>query len=322
MFLGVADVRGAFPQSGSLEHDGLTRTFIYYEPNDLPAEPVPLVFVLHGGGQNAFVTMAGTHEGKWNDLADEEKFIVIYPEGRPDPVSTNEYHWNDCRADVTDPDTLSTEDDVGFVIELINWASSNFDIDANRIYAAGTSNGGLMAYRLAMELGDQIAAVAAIIANMAAESECATPTVPISVLIMNGTDDSLMPDDGGCVSVCPSGKGTVESTQDSVDFWVNLNSTDTTPSVQSFPDIETNDHSTVTMHTYGSGLAGTEVVYYRVDGGGHQVPGPTQPSGDPPSLGWKNQDIFAAEEIWTFFSRHVNDTIPPSTPTDLAIAPP
>ena len=293
-------------QWGSLQHDELTRTFAYYIPDGVPQEPVPLVFMLHGGGSNA-TSIWGREEGQtWKSLADQHKFILILPEGRPKPGDETSHHWNDCRMGITNPDPPSTEDDVGFINKLIDWATLNFNIDQNRIYANGASNGGAMSYRLAIEGGQRFAAIAAIIANLASPTKCTPATHPIPILIMNGTADPIMPYKGGCVHPPACDRGNVMSTTATVTYWMAVNQTEITPSVQALPDIITDDNSTVTVYTYANGTNDTEVILYRIDGGGHTPPGPTQlPPTWRPIVGWKNQDINGPVEIWEFFSKHI-----------------
>ena len=307
LFLGIALTAGttcaATPQSGSIVHDSLMRSFLYYVPDNLPGGPAPLVFTLHGGGGNALKSMEVNYEGKWNEAADREGFIVIYPEGRPDPGDRDSHHWNDCRGDVTDTATLSTEDDVGFISTLIDWADENFNINLPRVYVSGASNGGMMSHRLARELDHRFAAAAGIIANQPVVNECVGPDSQIPLLVMNGTaEDSIMPYEGGCITACSNGRGTVLSTQDTLDFWIGKNHANSSPVIESLPDVVTTDHSDIDVLTFAATKNGEDVVFYRVNGGGHTIPGPTQLGTiERLVLGWKNQDIVAADEIWAFF---------------------
>jgi polyhydroxybutyrate depolymerase len=264
--------------------------------------------VLHGGGNSAQIAMEGEFEGRWNDLADAHKFIVSYPEGRPDPGAPTSHHWNDCRADVTNSQALSTNDDVGFLEALIDLLASDFNIDSNRVYATGPSNGGLMTFRLAIERRDRLAAVATIIANEPVNSECPSPTNDpagaIPILMMMATDDVQMPFEGGPYGCQLCDLGLARSAAETTNLWFLTNQPHPVPAVTNLPDVATNDNSTVTRFTFTNGIDGSEMVYYRIDGGGHQVPG-REPGTMEETLGEKNNDIVAADEIWSFFSRHV-----------------
>ncbi|VAW28047.1 LpqC, partial [hydrothermal vent metagenome] len=146
--------------------DGTTRRYAIYIPKDLANSPHPLIFELHGGGVY-IEDMTGegglkTPYKLWMNKADSEKFIVIFPEGLNGIYGKPT--WNDCRGNAT---VSSTANDISFISKLLDEVSASYNINANRIYASGTSNGGLMALRLAVELSDKIAAVAATVSAMA-----------------------------------------------------------------------------------------------------------------------------------------------------------
>jgi polyhydroxybutyrate depolymerase len=281
--------------------DGLTRTYAYYVPDHLGASSPPLVFLLHGGGSSTD-DLTGRSGFKapykvWMDIADAEELILVYPEGTKNPAGA--LGWNDCRADAT---TNPTVNDVAFIDALINQFSKRFNIDTNRIYASGTSNGGHMSLRLALELSNKIAAVAPVAAAMP-KTSCSGANHPISVLFMNGTADPLLPYDGGEVAPSIGGRGAVLSAQESVDYWIDFNQTDAMPSIATFPDINTADNSTVLSHTYANGLEGTQVVFYEVENGGHVEPSVQEQYASVVEsyLGKQNHDIEMAREIWNFF---------------------
>jgi len=295
-------------QWASLDHDNLTRTFAYYMPPNLPDTPVPLVLLLHGGGQNGHNTWAFEAGQRWKTLADEHQFIVLLPEGQPDPNDPDNHHWNDCRTGVTSPDLTTTADDVGFILALIEWAETTFNIDTQRIYATGASNGGMMTYRLGSEAPATFAALAASIANQPEPSECVAPSQPVPILIMNGTADPLMPFEGGCVASRRCERGSVLSTEETVALWVAANHTAVTPTITSLPDVVAEDGATVERYLYPNDAGKAGVVFYRIENGGHTLPGPTKLGRIGRwVLGPKNQDIDGPAEIWKFFARHPHD---------------
>ncbi len=291
---------GLFTQN-TIIVDGITRTYDYYIPNNLGSSLRPLVFLLHGGGSRSD-DLTGESGFKapykvWKNIADEEKFIIIYPNGTNNPLGAQ--GWNDCRADAT---TNPSVNDVDFIDSLIGHFSSLFNIDASRIYASGTSNGGHMSLRLALELSNKIAAVAPVVASMPA-IKCSDPVHPISVLFMIGTNDPLSPYNGGEVAPSIGGRGTVLSAQGSVNFWVEFNQTDSIPSIMNYQDINTTDDSTVKRSTYSNGTEVSQVVLYEVLGGGHLEPSIQEQYSTiiELSLGSQNHDIEMATEIWNFF---------------------
>ncbi len=292
----------------NIDIDGQTRRYAIYVPQDIDNLSVPLVFELHGGGVY-IEDMTGESGHKtpyklWMNIADTEKFIVVYPEGLNG--SYGKPTWHDCRANAA---VYSKADDVHFILTLINKISSSNNIDSNRIYVSGTSNGGLMALRLAVELSDRIAAVAVTAATMPDNSECGPPVNPISILFMNGTADNHLPYNGGMLSNPPSLKhGTVYSTKVSVHMWTSIDQTDTIPVVYKFPDLDTEDGGNVTKYTYSNGIEGTEVVLYKVSGGGHSAPSIKERYSwlFERYFGKQNHDIEMTNEAWNFFKNKRN----------------
>ncbi|MFQ5768947.1 MAG: FlgD immunoglobulin-like domain containing protein [bacterium] len=307
---------GTLHQDGQILWGGQDRYYYYYEPNDPGASPRPLIILLHGGGGNidSFLGLDGKKAPFkiWLDVADEEKLYLAIPQG-------HNKSWNDCRGDCQ---TCSTEDDVGFLNEMINQLMNKYEIDTTRIYATGESNGGHMSYRLAMELSHRIAAVGVVIAGFPAQNECFGPVDPVSVLIMNGTEDPICPWEGGEYNKF-EGRGTVLSAYESVNFWVNHNNCDTIPESYDFADGPYEDSSTVHRDIYDNGIQNTEVVLYRVDGGGHNSPSIAQQYADwfltLAGLGAQNHDIEMAREVWDLFKRHTLITSVTNSSDDLSI---
>ncbi len=283
--------------------DGLSRRYAIYIPENIENITVPLVFELHGGGIY-IEDMTGESGHKtpyklWMNLAESEKFIVVYPEGMNGMF--NKPTWNDCRGDCI---VNSNADDVNFIETLISKISDNYVIDQNRIYVSGTSNGGFMALRLGIELHDKIAAVAAIASAMPAVSLCNQPNSPKSVLFMNGTDDNYMPYNGGYISNPPNpNHGSVQSTENTVNFWINFNNTDTVPIVSTFPDLDSSDGGIVEKFDYKNGDQSTEVVLYKVNGGGHSAPSIQEHYSAlfEQYFNKQNHDIEMTAEVWNFF---------------------
>ena len=281
---------------------GINRIFDYYIPDNLGTQPIPLVFLLHGGGSSPD-DLTGVSGYKapykvWMDIADSEKIILVYPQGTKNPAGG--FGWNDCRGDAT---TNPTVDDVAFIEALINYFSNRFYLDENRIYATGTSNGGHMSLRLAIELSDKIAAVAPVVAAMPAVNNCTVSAQAISILMMNGSDDPILPYLGGEVAPDIGGRGTVLSSQASVDYWNAFNETDVVPTIENYLDVNLFDNSSVSRVTYANGREGSQVVLYEVNGGGHVEPSIQEQYSEVIELylGMQNHDMEMATEIWAFF---------------------
>jgi polyhydroxybutyrate depolymerase len=151
-------------------------------------------------------------------------------------------------------------------------------------------------------LSDKVAAIAAFIANLPEHSKCKEPVKPVSVFICNGTKDPLMPWEGGTVAR----RGKVISALATGNFWINFDGTSKFPSqTKNFPDLDTADGSTVKSEVYAGGKSGTEIVFYTVAGGGHNVPSIDHKSGRLIDwlLGKQNHDVEGVREAWKFLSR-------------------
>jgi hypothetical protein len=114
------------------------------------------------------------------------------------------------------------------------------------------------------------------------------------VLIMNGTDDPIMPWGGGQVSF---NRGLVLSAEATRDFWRERLGTTATPQRYAFPDLDPDDGSTVTSELYAGGREGSVVLFFVVAGGGHQPPSIANPT-----IGMQNHDVEAVQEFWRFFA--------------------
>ncbi|MDY0076132.1 MAG: T9SS type A sorting domain-containing protein [Bacteroidales bacterium] len=257
-------------QNGTLIHDGQTRSYIYYLPDQI-SEPLPLLIAMHGYTQTANSIM---NFSAFNQLADEQNFMVVYPQG----IGNS---WN------VDFGGGSTADDVGFINALIDKLSGNFLVDKNRVYATGFSNGGFMSYRLAYELPEKIAAIAPVAGTIASQAFAnweATNAKPI--LHIHGTGDFIVPFDGI--------GGSIESVDTLLDFWIAFNGCNSTPTVTELPDL-VQEGSTVTQYEWNQCDSAKPIKLLKVINGGHTWPG-TSASG----IGIVNQDIIASEEIWNF----------------------
>jgi polyhydroxybutyrate depolymerase len=280
-------------EHGALEHGGRTRTWIAYVPAKTAAHP-PLVIALHssmGTGEQA----RAAYGYDFDLLADRHGFIAVYPQGY-------EGHWNNCA--VMGPYSAKREnvDDVGFLHALVDRLVKDHDADRARVYVTGVSNGGSMTLCLALRTPDFARAYAAVVASVPAPRNMAgTPKrQPVSVLIMNGTEDPINPWRGGDVVLWPvlGNRGPVLSAQASIDYFRELGGLEGAPQVTRFPDRDPGDGSTVTRSSW-SAPGGPRVVLCTVKGGGHAVPHPAMHGRR--LLGNSNRDIHAANVIWEFF---------------------
>jgi polyhydroxybutyrate depolymerase len=300
---------GTLNTDGALFSGGLTRVFNYYVPANLAVER-PVVVLLHGGGQDkdSILNANATSPVKeWLELADENQFLLIVPNGvnlASGSPTGNAQSWNDGRADNF---TTSTADDISFFHALLHWAEKRFNVDRQRVYFTGSSNGGLMCYRVAQEMSPRVAAIAAFIANKPAQDINSDPEFPISVSICNGEGETLfMPWVGGIVSG-NNNAGTVISAVATRDYWVGFNQCATTPVQTNFPNINTSDGSTATRLLHTGGADGTETELIIIFDGGHVIPSIdhvfTPANLAAQGLGKQNRDIDGPRQAWSFLSR-------------------
>ncbi len=286
--------------TNSIVWDGLDRTYhIHVPPSFHHTEPVPLVIALHGGG--------GTGEGmvKWtlggfNTLADKEGFIVVYPDGTRHS-GTIKTRWNDGR-----DERYSQADDVGYISALIEHLARTLSIDRSRVYATGISNGAHMSMRLVRELSGKIAAVAPVAYTMPEKfASLPVSAKPISVLVMTGTKDPLVPWEGG-ETPDPTGTrmlGRVLSVPETIRVLVAHNQCSSAVMTAWEPDRDLQDGTRVRREVYGQCRDGAEVILYAIEDGGHNWPGGWQYLPER-IIGKTSQDIDANEVIWNFFKKH------------------
>lgn len=178
----------------TIEVAGLTRNYRTYVPKNLPPG-APLVLVMHGSGEGPSRIRIGTGYS-FERLADEHGFAVAYPKSFASD-------WNDCSSVGDKIRDGVTADDTAFLAAMVDQLVVQLGVNPQRMFATGVSNGGSMALRLALEQPTRYRAVAAVGANLPAQQnfQCNPATPPTSVMFMNGTEDSLVPYEGGEVSL-------------------------------------------------------------------------------------------------------------------------
>lgn len=171
---------------GSIEVGGLKRTYLTYVPRGL-AKGAPPVLVMHGSGENGAQMRIETGYG-FERLADEHHFAVVYP-------NAHEGDWNACGTVGDVSANGPSIDDVGFLTRVVDKLVTEIGSDPGRAFAAGSSRGGFMAFRLALEVPSRFRAVAAVSANVHTPDNFKCKPAQngtSSVMIMNGTEDPLV----------------------------------------------------------------------------------------------------------------------------------
>jgi polyhydroxybutyrate depolymerase len=233
--------------------------------------PMPLVILLHGGGQ-----IGADTEGylRFLPLAEARGFLYCYPNGTP-LFALAGFGWNGTDA-LSDPATDwggPIVDDAGYLRDLIGEIGQRFAVDRKRVYLVGHSNGGMMAYRMACQSADLIAGIASLAGPMFFDPSRCAPSEPVSILHINGTADEAA-QYWGCARPIPEGvlnttpaPGAVRAIQ----TWAGYNGahdpvTDPAPTLDldlSVPGLDT----VVTRYTQHP--PGGAVELWTIEGGGH-----------------------------------------------------
>lgn len=293
-------------QPGSITVGALERTYTLRLPSTYDGSTaLPLVIAMHGGFGS------GTQLENQSQLsvkAEQEDFIVVYPDGFPSPINIRTWNAGGCCGYAMN----NAIDDVGFISALLDTLIEAYSIDTLRIYATGMSNGGFMSYRLACELSERIAAIAPVSASMTIAA--CQPARPVPVISFHSYLDTSVPYLGG---IGDGVSNHYNSTQDSV-----LNAFAAHAYCTILNDTLQHD-AAMTVIRWHDCDCGAEVITYRTQDGGHSWHGGNgTPIGDPPST-----TISANDLMWDFFQQHTLDclstSIAPAVPrgSDITISP-
>lgn len=279
-------------ENKTISVDGLQRSYDVFLPSghDI-SEDLPVIINLHGATGNKTLERTLT---EFVPIAEENKIVMVWPQGNV--LSTcnagPQNRWN--------ANLFNSPDDVNFISNLIDKLIEDYNVDRKRIYVMGRSNGGFMAYTLACELSEKIAAIASVAGGMTQNSidnSCSSTRV-VPVLEIHGTADKINNYDG--LNTCD---GYYTSVDDFINFWRNKAGCSAEFEEHQYPNIDTTDNSTAKRLTYKD--CNNYVQLIIIENGGHTYPGSRsfeahfQQYSD---LLWPmNFDIEASKEIWNFF---------------------
>jgi len=270
----------------SLEIDGRQRTYLLNLPPDYYSglENFALIVAMHGTGGDAYQFES---DYKFTQMANDEQFIVVYPEGvrSSGPLGIRTWNAGYC-CDYAADNNIA---DVEFINQLLDELLENYNIDPERIYATGMSNGGMMAYRLACEMPERIAAIATVSCTMVTGQDI-SPTQPVPVLHLHSEQDTKIPPLGG-VGLADYYFAPLDSV---FNVWAEMNGCTSGPEI-----IWDDDEYKLTRWTSCSNDAVIE--YYLTKDGGHAWPGSrkVRARADEPS-----HVIDANDLIREFFQEH------------------
>ena len=264
----------------SILHNGISRDYILYIPENLPTN-APLVVVSHGYTSSAKTMMS--YSGM-NKVADEEKFLVVYPQGTKDQRGNNffnvgyEFHAS------------SKVDDLGFIKALVTKLTDDYQVNPNHIFATGMSNGGDLSYFLACYASDMFQAVAPIAGTMMQTTiETCKPQKGMPIFAVHGKADEVTYFDGDMAN--RDKWGPYPGIPAVIEHWVDVNAVEISKQV----DLDnitnfTASNEALSFDRYLSDTSDHEVWLY-IHSGGHD---------------WSLKELDTSSEIWNFFTRYIN----------------
>lgn len=267
----------------SITVDGRVRTARVHVPIPTPdLKKMPLVLAFHGRLGDGNDQEKITH---FNSVADANGFLAVYPDGY-------QRSWNDGRKNT--PSNRDGVRDVAFVRALVKRLVTTYSVDKHQVFAIGMSNGGFFAQRLGCVMAGKFAAIATVASVMPRPlAKTCTPSDPLPVLMIMGTDDPLVPYSGG-----DFGSGKVLSAKATARLWRSLANCHK-PRNRTLRDRDPQDGTTVSLLTANRCAGDASVKLYTVHGGGHTWPGGRQylPR---TAIGRTSRDFDASKAIWLF----------------------
>jgi polyhydroxybutyrate depolymerase len=276
---------GPGDKPGQLTVGGRERAWLVHVPPRYDGKTsLPVVIVLHGGGGSS---LGAARQSGMSLKADKENFLAVYPDGTG-PLKNRLLTWNS--GNCCGYAMKSNVDDVAFIRAMLDRLQRDYTVDAKRVFVTGISNGAMMAYRLACEMSDRIAAIAPV--SGAQNVECPRAG-PVSVIIFHGTKDQNVLLDGGEPTKHFGPPRTDRSVAYAASFWAARNGCAGRPQQQQTAILRTD--------VYTGCKGGTGISVNIVENGGHSWPGGERMSAvlDEPS-----RQVSATDLMWTFFAMH------------------
>ncbi len=281
------------PKEVQFGHDNHIRNVTFQIPKKLRRRNRSLVLCLHDGGDNPDGIARITRRG-FDKLSETNNFILGYPE------ALNEY-WNDAREDSISLSHYNEIDDVGYIQKVIEYAIDSFNIDPERVFVAGFSEGGFMSFRLACEIPGKIKGFAMVASSLPLDQivEC-TPDTTVSFMMINGTRDPILPYEGGQMTIEEQELGSMLAAEEAIKYWLEENECTDRSSTKDMANRDTFDETRSEKVTYSNCKNKNKIILIRVVNGGHSWPGGRQYQ-TKKNIGRVSQDFVATEEIWKFF---------------------
>ena len=272
----AADPAASIPP-GDSEHlvtvEGTERTYLLHIPKGVQeGEPLPLIVVYHGQFWDANFTMQTTG---FNDIADADGFLVAYPNGTGTNPANLSFNAGLCCGNAAEQNV----DEQAFLREILSDAGNVARIDPQRVYLAGWDIGAFLAFRLACEMSGTLAGIATV--NGALEYSPCLPEQPVSIIHFHGTNDRLMPYEGG-IRMFGTADLILPPARDVVGAWAGRNGCSL--------EVEERQEGLITSLFYTGCLAGIAVEIHILEGQPHS---------------WPSQYVVPVSRmIWDFFAAH------------------
>lgn len=271
-----------------LQHGGMKRMYMVHVPKSYNAsKPVPVVLSLHGGGGN--MQYQATEElYHWISKSEAAGFIAVFPNGYSRMRGGKLATWNAgiCCGTARDKKI----DDVGFIRAVVDDLKTRVNIDAQRIFANGMSNGGMMSYRLACEAPDIFRAVASVTGTDGTTS--CNPGRAMPVFHTHAKDDDRVLFNGGSGSESDTHADFV-SVPDTIAKWVKHNGCEATPK-------RVLEVQGAYCEVYQGCRDNAQVKLCVTDTGGHSWPGGKKVRGGKAG----STAINATDLIWEFYNQY------------------
>lgn len=288
----------------SVSVDGRSHSYRLYIPATLAAVPAPLLVSLHGGASNALLHNTLT---RLPAQAEASGFVLLSPNGYTDNPDSVLYTWN--AGACCDPAAADNVDQLKVLRAMLDDAATRVAVDTRRVYAAGYSNGGMMAYRLACQMSDRIAAIGVVAGEMMDKDlsfglertvfDCDPPR-PVPVIHLHGLSDTCARFEGG-VGTGAQPRPPRSAVPDNIAFWRTHNGCTTGPT-------QTYQQGDARCETHGGCSNGADVRLCTVDSAGHVWPGApasTYPAELQASCGGaQTTNLDANTQLWSFFAAH------------------
>lgn len=249
------------------------------------SNPIPVVIALHGGGGKAeaaitttCVTANRNSESCLHNIAEKQGFAVVYPNGTGFGLLPTFKTWNagggsDGWNCVSPPACEEDIDEIAYFTALLDDLESWLNVDTGMVYATGLSNGAAMSHRLACEMSDQFAAIAAVGGtNQFSTTAACAPTTPVAIMQIHGTQDPCWTYEESSESCADKSGGRRIGVEESTTDWTVRLGCNSSPTTSEIPDTA-DDETSTTRTVWTECNDDVEVHLMAIEGGGHTWPG-------------------------------------------------